>query len=405
MKRIIFLNRFFFPDHSATSQILGDLAFHLAGAGHDVHVITSRQRYDQPAARLPRSETIDGVAVHRISGTYFGRTALSGRGLDYLSYYAGAWRRILAVARRGDILVAKTDPPLACVPAMWAAERRGLRLVNWLQDLYPEVAIELGVPFAGSQLGRVLYRLRDAALRNAAANAVVGEQMADRLRARGIAAESIHVIPNWCDDDAIRPLAAIDNPLRREWGLEDRFVIGYSGNLGLAHEFDTVLAAAEHLRNDTRFLFLCVGSGRKFDDLVRAVARRRLERSFRFRPDQERNRLGSALGVADVHWISLLPQLEGLVVPSKLYGIAAAGRPVIAITAADGEIATLVRRHDCGIVVAPGNSDGLAAALTRLAAAPDSLAAMGRRARAMLDTQYTRRHGLERWRTLLEAIA
>src|ERR1700731_272562 len=117
MKRVIFLNRFFFPDHSATSQLLSDLAFHLARHGRAVHVVTSQQRYDEPGARLPAAESIDGVEVHRIATTRFGRPALRGRGLDYLSFHAGVGRRVLSLARAGDVLVEKPAPPMLCVPA------------------------------------------------------------------------------------------------------------------------------------------------------------------------------------------------------------------------------------------------------------------------------------------------
>src|SRR5258708_919611 len=121
MPRIIFLNRYFYPDHSATSQILSDLAFALAGGGHEVCVVTSRQRYDAPQAQLAARETIRGVEVHRVATTRFGRSAILGRGLDYLSFHASMIRAVLALARRGDILVAKTDPPLLCVSALHAA--------------------------------------------------------------------------------------------------------------------------------------------------------------------------------------------------------------------------------------------------------------------------------------------
>lgn len=405
MPRFIFLNRYFHPDHSASSQLLSDLAFELAGAGHDVCVVTSRQRYDAPQAQLPERETVRGVDIRRLATTRFGRSAIVGRGLDYLSFYASMRRAVLALGRPGDVLIAKTDPPLLCVPALRAARRRSLRLVNWLQDLYPEVAVELGVPLLRGPVAAVLARLRDAALRAAAANVVVGERMAEKVRGRGVAPERIHVIANWCDDERIRPVAPADNPLRHEWGLADRFVVGYSGNLGRAHEFATVLAAAECLRADERIVFLLIGGGHGFDELARSVAARGLARSFRFMPYQDTARLALSLGVADVHWVSLKPELEGLVFPSKLYGVAAAGRPVIAIAAPDGEIARLVRAHDCGFAVAPGDAEGLAAILTRAAADRAGLAAMGARARAMLDARFTRRQALARWRAVLEQVA
>src|SRR5439155_13976969 len=140
--QIILINRFFHPDHSATSQLLSDLAFHLAGAGRSVQVITSRQRHDNSDTQLPPRETIRGVEVHRVATTGVGGSGLLGRGFDYLSFYVAASRLAMRLANRGDIVVAKTDPPMLSLPAMYAARRRGLRLVNWLQDLYPEVAAQ-----------------------------------------------------------------------------------------------------------------------------------------------------------------------------------------------------------------------------------------------------------------------
>lgn len=228
--------------------------------------------------------------------------------------------------------------------------------------------------------------------------------MAEIVRARGIAPERIRVIPNWCDDEEIQPTAPLDNPLRREWGLGDRFVVGYSGNLGRGHQFETVLAAAERLRSDRRLCFLFIGGGKKFAALAHSARERRLDDLFRFLPYQERRVLRLALGVRDVHLISLRPQLEGLIVPSKLYGIAAAGRPIIAVTARDGEIARLVREHDCGIVVEPGEGELLADTLQRLRANTNRVAELGHRARAMLDAQFTRRRAFEHWQNLVEEI-
>ncbi len=403
--RIIFLNRFFFPDHSATSQILSDLAFYLAGRGLQVHVVTSRQCYDNPNAHLPEVESIDGVAIHRVSTTRFGRTGLIGRGFDYLSFYAAASRCVLAQAKPGDVLVAKTDPPLLSVAAMQVAKRRDLRLINWLQDLYPEIASALGVPIIKGPVSRGLLQLRDASLRAAEANVVVGEGMAEIVHARGIPLERIRVIPNWCDDEEIQARPGLNNPLRREWGLEDRFVIGYSGNLGRGHEFETVLAAAELLREDQRLLFLFIGGGKKFAELTQCVRERRLDHLFRFLPYMDRKVLQYSLGVPDVHIVSLKPDLEGLIVPSKLYGIAAAGRPIIALAANHGEIARLVRQHDCGLVITPGEGKLFADILRRLSTENDRLAEMGHRARRMLDAHFTRSHAFERWRSLIEEIA
>ena len=137
MTRVIFVNRYFSPDHSATSQVLSDLTFHLAAIGHDVHAVTSRQLYDDSRAVLLESENIKGVQVHRVASTRFGRGALSGRALDYLSFYRSVRRSLREIAHAGDIVVAKTDPPLLSVALASVARQRRARLVNWLQDIYP----------------------------------------------------------------------------------------------------------------------------------------------------------------------------------------------------------------------------------------------------------------------------
>jgi colanic acid biosynthesis glycosyl transferase WcaI len=404
MKRIIFLNRFFFPDHSATSQIVSGLAFHLAALGRHVHVITSRQLYDDPQARLPARETLSGVHVHRVATTQHGRSALFGRGIDYLSFYTSLWRCLLALADRGDVLVAKTDPPLLSVLAMRAAGRRGAHLVNWLQDLYPEVAVQLGIPLLGGPLSQGLSYLRDRSLHAAAANVVVGHRMAERVLARGVARDRVQVIHNWSDDEQISPIPHADNPLRREWGLADKFVVGYSGNLGRAHEYNTILAASERLRSHPRIVFVFMGGGHLFNELAHAVSERGLEHLFRFFPYQDQALLKYSLCAADAHWISLRPELEGLVVPSKFYGVAAAGRPIIAISAKDGEIARLVEQHGCGLVIEPGNAQALAEALSRLSTDSKCIADMGVRARAMLEAHFTRRQAFERWRHVLDQV-
>lgn len=404
MRRLIFINRFFFPDYSATSQILSDLAFQLAGTGKEVHVVTSTQIYNDPKASLPDDEIIRDVHVHRVPSTQFGRAALLGRSIDYLSFYRSVGRCLREIAGRDDILIAKTDPPLVSLVAMAAARRNGARLINWLQDIYPEIAVELGVPFVRGPVASRLAASRNRCLQFCNATVAVGHLMGQRVRTFGVAPARIHVIPNWCNDEEIKPLGRLDNPLRQAWGLQNKFVVGYSGNLGRAHEFATVFEAAKRLRHDPRILFLMIGGGKHFEELARTVKQHRLDGLFRFIPYQERKMLAYSLAVPDVHWISLRPGLEGLIVPSKFYGIAAAGKPIMAIAAKHGELSQLVDEHGCGVVIEPGDADTLTGTLLRFASDPAALAEMGRRARKMLDAHFTRQKGFERWRQLLDQL-
>ena len=400
--RIVFVNRYFHPDHSATSQMLSDLAFFLAAAGHAVEVVTSRQRYDDAGALLPADELVRGVHVHRVDTTRFGRDRLAGRAADYASFYAAAGRQLARIARRGTVIVAKTDPPLISVVAGAVARRRGARLVNWVQDVFPEVAVALGMKVLHGPQGRAARWLRDRSLRAAAANVVVGERMADVARRGGADDGSLHVIHNWADCSGIRPVDSDANPLRGEWGMEGAFVACYSGNMGRAHEFDTIVdAAAQLAQSDVRFLF--IGGGPQRRAVETAVAERGLA-NIAFRPYQPRDSLSYSLGVGDVHLVSLRPELEGYIFPSKLYGILAAGRPTIFIGAADGEIAQLVEREGIGLAVPQGDAAALRDSLLRLAHDPALCAEMGVRARRLLGDRYDGAIALARWKSMLEGL-
>ncbi len=406
MTRIIFVNRFFWPDHSATSQILSDLAFHLADEGREVHVVTSRLLYEGAAggALLPAQERVRGVGVHRVSTSAFGRKGLAGRAADYGSFYVAARRKLLALAGPGDIVVAKTDPPLLSLVAADVARRRSAMLVNWIQDLYPEVAQNLGVAWLKGPLGGALTALRDRSLRQAAANVAIGEAMARRLLALGVSPDSVETIPNWVVSADIHPVEAEDNPLRRAWGLQERFVVGYSGNLGRAHEYRTLLDAAASLADRPELRFLFVGGGHRFQALEQDVRARGLAHLFLFKPYQGQEALSLSLSTPDVHWVSLLPEVEGLIVPSKVYGVAAVGRPILAVADPQGEVGQLVTRHACGIAVAPGDAVALAVAILRLQSDPAERAGMGANALAMLREHYSRDRALAAWSALLHRL-
>jgi len=427
--RVIFLNRYFYPDHSATSQMLSDLAFYLAGAGHEVCVVTSCQRYDDAAAGLPLRERIEGVDAHRVRTTRFGRDKLVGRVLDYATFYLAAGWRLWRIAHAGDVVVAKTDPPLISVVAAMVARWRGARLVNWVQDVFPEVAEALGVrALSGPQAG-LLRWLRNWAFRSAAANVVLGERMAEvveraseqiwrespkrifpsgGIETFGAQARShknrIRVIPNWADMEAIRPVAAAANRLRREWGLDGKFVVCYSGNMGRVHEFGAILDAAELLSASAEAIeFLFIGGGAQREMIEDEVRRRGLP-NVQFRPYQARASLSFSLGVGDVHLVSQRAEVEGYVFPSKLYGILAAARPVVFIGDPQGEIGALVEREGVGVAVRQSDAAGLAEQLLRLGGDAPLREAMGARARALLCERYDKRIAFKVWLELLREL-
>ena len=407
MPRVIFVNRFFHPDVSATSQMLSDLAFALAARGHEVVVVASRMRYDDPACRLPARERHRDVRIERVATTRFGRMRLAGRLADYASFYASVAWRVGRLARRGDVLVIKTDPPLMSVVLGPVCRLRGLRRVAWLQDLFPEVAEAAGVKLGPDALDRRLHALlrglRNRALERSDAVVVIGERMRRRV-ARDVRTTPIHRFPNWTDADVVRPIPPPGNPLRAAWALDGAFVVAYSGNLGFAHPIDAVVEAAERLRHRADIVFLFVGGGVRRAALERAVAERDLSATVRFRPYQDRESLSSSLGVGDVHLVTLDPAMEGLIVPSKFYGICAAGRPTVFVGAADGELALELAERGCGVQVDVDDGAALARAIEAYADDPARCDAEGTRARASLVAGDTVEHALARWDGLLAEL-
>jgi colanic acid biosynthesis glycosyl transferase WcaI len=396
---IIFVNRFFYPDHSATSQLLTDLTRFLAGNGMQIHVVTGRQLYDDPSAQLSAQEDLEGISIRRVWTTRFGRLNLLGRLVDYFTFYLSAALVLWKQVRASDIVVAKTDPPLISVIIALIAQMRGAVHVNWIQDLFPEIGEALRVkglrPF-----DTLLRGLRNASLRTARWNIVLGEGMARYLREQGIGSDTIKVIHNWADGQEIAPIDSSQNMLREQWGLRHCFVVGYSGNIGRAHDFSTILEAADLLRHISTIRFLFIGSGAQLDWVKRETAQKRLDNVL-FKPYQPRAHLRFSLTVPDVHLITLNPVLEGLIVPSKFYGIAAAGRPILNIGDPDGEIARLIRTAKCGYTVPISSALEAAQVLQQLSSSKVQCRIMGKRARQLFQERFEKTDACRVWQEML----
>lgn len=400
---LIAVNRFYWPDHSATGQLLADVCEHAAANGFRVTVLASRMRYDAAAARLPVRETRRGVDIRRVWSTRLGRGSMPGRVLDCLSYILSAFATLLVLARRGDVVLVKTDPPLISVPAALAARLRGARLVNWLQDVFPEAAGALGVGCAAGPAGALLRFLRDRSLAAAHANVAVCDRMAERVRARRPREARVRVIPNW-PDAGISPVPRDANPLRAEWGLTGRFVIGYSGNLGRAHRAAEVVELIRRTAGIDAVTWLFIGGGAGRAAVEAAAGAAALGVPVVFRDYQPRERLADSLSVPDLHLVSLDPACEGLLMPSKLYGAMAAGRGVLALGDPDGAVAREVRRGGFGIALDIAAPEAWAAQAARVCR-PEVAADLGARARAHYAAEHLSAPPIDAWLDTLRDAA
>jgi colanic acid biosynthesis glycosyl transferase WcaI len=324
-----------------------------------------------------RRERRGRVEIVRTAGTRLSKRRLPLRMLNLGSYFM-----LAAVAsgriERPDLIVAATDPPLlgllgACLKRRWDCP-----LVYNVRDLYPDIAyVNRGLR------SRPLLKTLDYANRRAFAAAdriiVLGSDMRERIIARGVEPERVTVVTDWVDCAAIRPIES--NSLRDSFGR--KFVVMYSGNLGLSQQLETVIAAAERLRHDPRVLFVLTGEGARKPWLMSQASVRGLS-NVRFLPYQPKERLAESLGAADLHLIPLMAGAAGCLVPSKVYGIMAASRPFVAMMDRNSEVARLAERHDIGWVVPPGDDAALAVTIERLASRPDDLMLMGLKARQLV---------------------
>jgi colanic acid biosynthesis glycosyl transferase WcaI len=392
LPRVIFVNRVYWPSTAATAQLLTDLAEGLAVRGWPVEVIATGT-----------DDTVrNGVSIHR-TGAGGEHGGMISRARNYRKFLRDAAAKITALARPNDILVPMTDPPMLGAAVAQAAPA-GAHVVHWIQDIYPEIAAA-HFGFLASLALEPLRRKRDAAWSSAAGCVALGEDMAALVSEQGVSRNRITILPNWAPRELhVQPPAADLAELRTRWGLADKFIVAYSGNLGRVHDSDTLIEAAARLRDAPGITLLFVGSGARFERIARS-ARQRALGNIRLLPAVPRSQLPQLLGAADAHLVTLLPAYRQLVYPSKLAGVLAAGRPVLFVGPADSEIARLVRESGCGAACLPGDATGLAQLIRRLADDAALRKGQSERARQLYTGRFTGDAALAGWDALLRRVA
>lgn len=396
-RRLLVLNQYYWPGFEATAYLLSQLCSELA-ADFDVTVITGR-------LAVPKSDpgrtTHEGVEIVRVRSTSFDRSSLFLRGVNYVTYLLFSLRAGLS-ARRPDVVLCMTDPPVIANVALVVARRFRAPLVVVSQDVFPEIAVELR-RLESKPLIAFLRALIGVYLRRADRVVAIGDTMRLRLEEKGTPPERLRVIPNWVDTEAIKP-APKDNEWSREHGLADRFVVMHSGNVGHAQNLDALIRATTFLRDIDDLAVTIIGGGARQAELEQLVQRLETDRVC-FLGYQPRDVLSLSLSSADVHVVGLASGLSGYVVPSRLYGILAAGRPVIVAADPDSETARVIEREGCGVVVPPGRPELLATAIRAAHDGELDLAELGRRGREYVVREADRSVAFRRYRELLHELA
>ncbi len=381
---IAFFNRSYYPDTSATGQLLTDLCEDLVELhGCRVSVVAGVPLLPSGGGVVGRAlisrEQHNGVEIHRARGTRLSKRRFIGRACNYVTYFASASIAGLRLDRP-DVVVALTDPPIIGLAAWLSGRRFGAPLVMAFKDLFPEVTVLLK-DFQSDAVNSMLQRVNEFLVRRAARNVALGETMRRRLiENKGAPADRTVIIADWADTSAITP-APKRNAFSEAHGLQDKFVVMHSGNLGLSQSLETMVEAAAKLRDVPGIQFVFVGEGVKKADLQAQTQALGLTNVL-FLPFTPRERLRESFASADLFIVSLQRGLAGYIVPSKLYGILAAGRPYVAAVEADCEVASLTRRLECGRLAEPGDAASMAEAILSMYRDPDGTRRAGERARA-----------------------
>lgn len=404
---LLFVNQHYYPDFASTGQHLTDLAEYLAAEGYDVSVLCSQGKYLAGALEVPSRETHNGVKIRRVRATSFGRGTHIGRLVDYASYYLQVLLRMLA-GRSYDYVVMLTTPPLLGYVGSVAKKLRGQRYGIWSMDLHPDAEEALGMLSEDQAVTKLLHALNNAGYRNADFVVDLGTYMKRRIVAKGVDPERLHTVPVWSRQDEIEPLSREENPLLEEWGLTDKFVVMYSGNAGLAHQFDDVLAAMQALKNHPEIFFLFIGGGPRKQEIIDFAEAHGIE-NFRYLDYLPREQLRYSLSAADVHLLTLRSDMAGIAVPGKLYGIMAAGRPVVMVGPEESEPAQTILTERTGAVIDPDNvpnaAEQIVEAFQTLHSKVELREEQGMRGRAAFLRSYEQDVACALWDDLLQHVA
>jgi len=400
---ILFINQHYWPDCAATAQMLQDLAESLVADGLDVHVLCSRGHYLSGSMDVPAEETHNGVEVHRVRATAFGRESILGRLTDYATFLSSALARVLT-GPSFDSVVTLTTPPLLPLVGRVAQALRGQRYGIWSMDLHPDAEVAAGMLREGGLPARFLHALNNAGYRNADFVVELGTYMKRRLRDKGLSEEQLYTVPVWGTKEDVSPLPHAENPLRSELGLDGKFVVMYSGNAGRAHRFNEVLAVMERLDGHPDIEFVFVGEGPQ-KERIKAFAEENDLSNFRYLSYFPREDLKHSLPMADVHLMTLREEMAGIAVPGKLYGIMAAGRPVLMVGPEASESGETIQISGAGRVVDPGQEEAPAQALydtlLRLYEDHETRATLGQNGREAFLEHFEREVCCRQWSTLL----
>jgi colanic acid biosynthesis glycosyl transferase WcaI len=381
--QVLLINQFFWPDTAATGQLLTDVTRGIDPEVHAVTVLCGTSTYGVVDTVSPPQ-----VKIVQCGGAAFSRAKI-GRVVSYASFFAGAAVQGIR-GPKAALVVTLTTPPLISLLGTLLKNFRGSRHFIWEMDVYPDIAVCLNVLKPRSVVTRLIGAVADFSRKRADGIIALGDEMKARLVARGIPEHKVFVAENWADGREIVPAPFEEGPL----------VVHYSGTFGLAHEQHTIAEAMRQLSNDNRFRFVFAGGGARrvwLEEFCRAEGIRNSE----FRSYASRAELGRSLAQGHVGLVTQIPETAGAIVPSKTYGIMAAGRPMLYVGPQGATPARVLERHGCGWRIEPGDVPGMVQLLKRLEQDRGLVREAGARARRAFEKYYDRPIGTTRILSIL----
>lgn len=406
---VLLLCQLFYPELVSTGQTLTELAEQLAACGVDVEVLCGPPTVVSTPSHLPRLMFHRGIRINRVWGTRLPKLTLFGRIINQVTFACSAFVYLLRHRPMKPILVLTNPPFLAAFCALLRLLRIGAPYIFLIFDVYPDTAVHLGVLKPHGFVAWLWDRVNGFVFRHASAIVVIGRCMHEVITSKAARLGhtlngKLHTIHVWSDDRTIAAARGKANPLIDRFGVRGKFVVEYSGNMGRFHDMESIMEAAELLKDNNDIVFLFVGEGHKKRWMMDFAKERHLS-NCQFRTYVPREELGLLLSLADVGLVSLVEGQEGLSVPSKTFGMMAAGVPIIAVLSDRSEIARIIREEQCGTVVGPGESRSLADAILAFYRDRSKCRMAGQRSERAIRDRYNLWGAARAYRALLDKIA
>jgi glycosyltransferase involved in cell wall biosynthesis len=399
-KSLLIINRSFWPDIEATGQFFTELCEYLA-KDYKVTVIAGRSYYTKDSSwgfgKFYKKEQYKGIKIIRVCNTIFWKGNLVGRLINWFTFGILSFLISLTISPR--LIIVGTDPPFLGIIAMMVSRIKSTPFIYNCRDLYPEVAVAMGKIKKHSLLGRTFSYFDKMALNSARLVVCLGPTMENKLKAKGVSEDRLRVISDWVDTSLIKPIPKNENPLLKKLGLQNKFIIMYSGNIGFSQDFSSILQALSVVKEDIYLIFIGEGAAKK--SLKSEVSSRGLK-NVMFLSYQPLDALSFSLSMADLHLIPLKKGLAGTIVPSKIYGIMAAGRPYLTISDKESEAAILAKEFGCGLWGAPSEPNEIAQTISWAINHRDEIEKIGQAARQIAEMKFDKNIVMKEWLSVLE---